>query len=291
MSLDANQNGNGSQPKADALTALERGTIVPYYLPKVDLRSGRVIGVEALARREDPEHGLVAAAEFIEQLEQADQMRSLTERMVESSIRAAGDWWRSGLGLQLSVNVSTSIFASSEWDLRRFVADALAQTSLPGNALQIEVTEHALATEADRTAAVLTQLANLGATVSIDDFGTGHFSFSQLMNLPIEELKIDRSLIGSLENAAERTIVRSTIHLAHQLGIQVSAEGVETEDTWRQLRSLGCERAQGFLISEPLPAREVPAWLAAWNHRARELSSTRRILRRDKPAKRSAVTA
>ncbi len=290
MALKNNQNGNGAQPGSDPLSALNRGAIQPYYLPRVDMRAGRVIGVEALARWEDPESGPIPAADFLGRIEAAGQMRALTERMISSSIRAAGDWWRSGLGLQLSVNLSSSAFSPPDWGLHRFVADSLTQAGLPGTALQVEVTEDALVTEADRATKALERLATLGVTVSIDDFGTGHFSVKQLMNLPIEELKIDRSLIHGLDDGENRMIVRSTIHLAHQIGLQVVAEGVESEEAWRQLRRMGCERAQGFLIAKPLPAREVPAWLATWNHRARELSPTRRVQLRDRAA-RTEVTA
>jgi diguanylate cyclase len=284
MALYDNQNGNGVQEGPDPLSALDHGAIQPYYLPKVDMRAGRVIGVEALARWEAPGSDPIAAADFLDRIEAGGQMRTLTERMISSSIRAAGDWWRSGLGLQLSVNLSSSIFSPPDWGLPRMVADELAQAGLPGTALQVEVTEDTLVGDADRVTAALKRLATLGATVSIDDFGTGHFSFNQLMNLPIEELKIDRSLIRGLNDGENRTIVRSTIHLAHQIGLQVVAEGVETEEAWRELRRMGCERAQGYLIAKPLPAREVPAWLAAWNHRARELSSTKRVRRRGKGA-------
>ena len=114
--------------------------------------------------------------------------------------------------------------------------------------------------------------------------GRGTSPFGSSSKLPIDELKIDRSLILHLDDDECRTIVRAIIHLAHQVGLPVVAEGVETRDAWQQLRSMGCERAQGFLISPPVPSREVPAWLASWNQRARELSSTTRIKRRRRGA-------
>jgi EAL domain-containing protein (putative c-di-GMP-specific phosphodiesterase class I) len=281
MAWDHTQNGTRQAPASTAVRALERGEIEAYYLPKVDLRSGRVIGVEALARWDDPSAGLTVAADFLGELDAAGLMPDLTERMIEASIRAAGDWWRSGLGLQLSVNLSTNIFSKPDWDLDEFVSETLSRAGLPGKALQFEITEDALVNGED-LASALNRLRALGATVALDDFGTGHFSFRQLMDLPIEEVKIDRSLILGLDGDDNRAIVRSAIHVAHQLGIQVVAEGVETDEAWRQLRSIGAERAQGFLVAKPLPAREVPAWLASWNHRARELSSTRRVRRRSK---------
>jgi diguanylate cyclase (GGDEF)-like protein len=268
----------------DLARALDEGEIVAHFQPKVDLRTARVIGVEALVRWDHPERGLVSPAEFLPLAEAGGHMRTLTERVIEYSTRAAGDWWHSGLGLQLSVNLAPSTFSERDWKLDAFVAQALARTGLPGKALQFEVTEDALMADSEVAAITLKNLSKLGATISIDDFGTGHSSLGRLKSLPIDELKIDRSFILDLTDDEDKTIVRSTIHLAHQMGLQVVAEGVETEEAWRQLRSMGCERAQGFLIAKPLPSREVPAWLAAWNHRARELRSTKRVQRRSKAA-------
>ena len=270
----------------DLARALEEGEIVAHFQPKVDLRTARVIGVEALVRWNHPGRGLISPAEFLPLAEASGQMRALTERVIQFSTRAAGDWWHSGLGLQLSINLAPSTFSEADWKLDTFVAKALARTGLPGKALQFEVTEDALMTEPDVAAEILKRLSKVGANISIDDFGTGHSSLGRLKSLPIDELKIDRSFVQDLGNEEDKTIVRSTIHLAHQMGLQVVAEGVETDEAWRQLRSMGAERAQGFLISKPLPAREVPAWLAAWSHKARELSSTKRVQRRSKAAAR-----
>jgi diguanylate cyclase (GGDEF)-like protein len=272
----------------DLARAIEDGEIVAHFQPKVDLRSARVIGVEALARWDHPERGLVSPGDFLPLAEAGGHMRALTEQIIEYSTRAAGDWWHSGLGLQLSVNLAPSSFSEHDWKLDRFVAKALARTGLPGKALQFEVTEDALMADPEVAAETLKSLSKLGATISIDDFGTGHSSLGRLKSLPIDEIKIDRSFILDLTDDEDKTIVRSTIHLAHQMGLQVVAEGVETEEAWRQLRSMGAERAQGFLISKPLPSREVPAWLAAWNQQARQLSSTKRVQRRGKASSKSA---
>jgi diguanylate cyclase (GGDEF)-like protein len=273
----------------DLARALQEDEIVAHFQPKVDLRTARVIGVEALVRWDHPDRGLVSPAEFLPLAEAGGHMRALTERVIEFSTRAAGDWWHSGLGLQLSVNLAPSTFSETDWNLDEFVAKTLARTGLPGKALQFEVTEDGLMTDPEAAAETLTRLSKLGATISIDDFGTGHSSLGRLKSLPIDELKIDRSFIQDLSDEEDKTIVRSTIHLAHQMGLQVVAEGVETEEAWRQLRSMGCERAQGFLIGKPLPSREVPAWLVAWNQRARELSSTKRVQRRSKAAAKRGV--
>ncbi len=282
MALDRNQNGGApAQQDLDPVRALDQDEIDVHFQPKVDLRSGRVIGVEALARWSHPNLGLLTAETFIDQVEAGGQMHELTERVIELATRAAGDWWHSGLQLQLSVNLGADLSAG-ERNLDGIVSDALSAARLPGEALQFEVTENCLISDSARAAEALERLTRLGATITLDDFGTGHFSLRQLVRLPLEELKIDRSLIIGLDDEENKTIVRAIIHLAHQVGLPVVAEGVETRDTWQQLRSMGCERAQGFLIGKPLPAREVPAWLAAWNQRARELSATKRRRRRTK---------
>ncbi|MDX6607020.1 MAG: hypothetical protein QOD14_1560 [Solirubrobacterales bacterium] len=271
--------------------ALEKDEIVAYFQPKVDLRSARVIGVEALVRWAHPKRGLVSPDDFLPLAEAGGHMRALTERVIEFSARLAGDWWRSGLGLQLSVNLPAGSLCDRGWKLDDFVAATLMRTGLPGNVLQFEVTEDALMADPEVAAETLNRLSALGATISLDDFGTGHSSLGRMKSLPIDELKIDRSFIVGLADEESRAIVRSTIHLAHQMGLQVVAEGVETEATWRELRSMGCERAQGFFVAEPLPAREIPAWLASWNQRARELSRTRRSPRIGaKPAREGAAS-
>jgi diguanylate cyclase len=291
MTSNQTENGSGERRATDIARGLDRGEIQAHFLPKVDLRSARVVGVEALARWIHPTGGLIPAGSFMDLIADGGHLRALTEKVLEFSTRAAGDWWRSGLGLQLSLNLPLGPVAAN-WNLPQLVTDALAASGLPGDALQFEVTEDGLLADPEIAARLLGDLNELGATISIDDFGTGHFSLRQLKRLPLEELKLDRSLISGLDEEENRSIVRSTIHLAHQMGIQVVAEGVESETAWRQLRSMGCERAQGYLIAKPLPAREVPAWLASWNQRARDLSSTRpRRLRRAASRKRREVTA
>ena len=280
MALELNQNGSGGAPSLDLMKALDRDELGVHFQPKVDLRSARMIGVEALARWVSPGRGVIPAQEFIGHLE-ADPLRRLTERVVELSTRAAGDWWRSGLGLQVSVNLAGCPLSDPGWDLHAFVAKALKTSGLPGKALQFEVTENIIQDSPERAMELLGQLSKLGATVSLDDFGTGYFSMRQLLSLPISEVKIDRSIVrGLLDDEEDMTIARSIIHLAHQLGFQVLAEGVETDQAWRQLRGMGAECAQGFLISKPLPSRDVPAFLASWNRRARELSSAKPVKRR-----------
>ena len=288
MAMDLTKTATAGRHEPDIGGALDRGEIGVHFQPKVDLRSGRVIGVEALARWEHPEKGLLPAAEFIGLVESDERMRSLTERVIEISTRAAGDWWRSGLSLQLSVNLPTLAVSSRDWNLAAFVAESLSTAALPAEAIGFDLTEDALLLDPEQVSERLARFAAVGGGLAIDDFGTGHFSLRQLIFLPIDELKIDMSLTRNLHDDECRTMIRAIIHLAHQIGLPVVAEGVETKEAWQQLRSMGCERAQGFLISPPVPARDVPAWLASWNQRARELSSTSRLRRRGRRGSRKA---
>ena len=255
--------------------AVEEGQIQAHYLPKVDLRSARVTGVEALARWLHPDRGELAAGEFVDLAEAGGLMPALTERIVQLSTLATGDWWRSGLRLQLSVNLPASALTEPDPALDELVSAALVSRGLPSDALRLEITEDAIMAAPD-AAQTLERLKSLGVTISIDDFGTGRTSLGQLNDLPVDELKIDRSFTRTLTRGEGKGIVRSTIQLARQMDLQVVAEGVETEETWRQLRGMGCDGAQGFLIGKPMAAREVPAWLASWDARGRQLNRIRR---------------
>jgi EAL domain-containing protein (putative c-di-GMP-specific phosphodiesterase class I) len=232
------------------------------YVPTVDLRTVRVVGIDALIRTDGAT--------------QIEESQALAQSALELAARAAGDWWRSGLGLQLSVRLPGDAFVSSDWNIDAGIKATLDANRLPAEALRVVLTEDTLMLPAAE--GVLARLYRLGIHASVDDFGSGQFSISRLVELPVDELRIDRSFASAKSD--DRLVVRSSIHLAHQIGLRVVAKGVETEEAWRRFRSMGCERAQGPVVSEPLPAREVPAWLASWNQRARQLSSARRVQRR-----------
>jgi len=254
--------------------ALRRNEIHTYFLPKVDLRTARIIGVEALARWFHPERGVLQPADFLGLAEAGGVMPALTERIIELATRAAGDWWRSGLRLEISVNLPADILGEPDPHLEKLVTTALSQSGFPAMSLRFEVTEDALLTAADPSEA-LERLTNLGASISIDDFATGHTSIDRLKQGTVDELKIDRSFIRALGRGGDKALVRSTIHLARQMGLRIVAEGVDTDDAWRQLRGMGCDAAQGFLIGAPMPAREFPAWVASWDARGRKLNALR----------------
>ena len=255
--------------------ALRRNEIHTYFLPKVDLRTARIIGVEALARWFHPERGVLQPADFLGLAEAGGLLRVLTEQIIELATRAAGDWWRSGLRLELSVNLPADILAEPDPHFEKLVTTALSQSGLPAESLRFDVTEDALMTVADPSEAI-ERLTKLGASISIDDFGTGHTSLDRLKLVTVDELKIDRSFIRALGRGGDKALVRSTIHLARQMGLRIVAEGVDTDDAWRHLRGMGCDAAQGFLIGAPMPAREFPAWVASWDARGRKLNALQR---------------
>ena len=252
--------------------ALGNGQIQTYFLPKADLHTARVTGVEALARWFHPARGVLAPHDFIGLAESGGLMPALTARVIELATQAVGDWWRSGLRLELTVNLPTTAFATPDPDLHEVVRASLARSDVPAAALRLDVTEDAVMAAADPTAA-LEELTRTGISISIDDFGTGHTSLGRLKRLAVDELKIDRSFIRALTRGGDKALVRSTVHLGRQLGLRVVAEGVESEDTWRQLRGMGCDAAQGYLIGAPMPAREFLAWIASWDARGRKLNT------------------
>ncbi|HEY7266152.1 MAG TPA: EAL domain-containing protein [Solirubrobacterales bacterium] len=259
----------------ELVLGLQRGEIQTYFLPKVELRTARVTGVEALVRWAHPERGVLPPVDFLYLAESAGLMPAITERVIELGARAAGDWLRSGLQLELSVNLPASALTDPGPHFEEGVRAALSGSGLPAESLRFDVPEDAVMRASDPSDGLL-RLTEIGASISIDDFGTGHAALGRLKRLAVDELKIDRSLIRALTRGGDKALVRSTIHLARQLGIRVVAEGVESEDTWRQLRGMGCDTAQGHLIGAPMPAREFLAWIASWNARGRELNTISR---------------
>jgi diguanylate cyclase (GGDEF)-like protein len=241
---------------------IRRGEIVLHYQPKLCLRSGRVKGVEALARWQHPQRGLLGPGAFIELAEQSDLMGALTNRVLRDALAQAAAWETIGLDLSVAVNLSPDTLLDEA--LPAAVERALADRSLSPDRLQLEITESSLMRDAQRAAKVLEGLRAAGVRVSIDDFGTGYSSLAWLKRLPVHEIKIDRSFVSELApGSSDAAIVESTVRLGQTLGMTVVAEGVETQAALDLLRGFGCDVAQGYLVSRPQPADEVTAWLLA----------------------------
>ncbi|MEJ5254245.1 MAG: EAL domain-containing protein [Acidimicrobiales bacterium] len=240
--------------------AIDDGELVLHYQPVLDLHTGEVRSVEALVRWQHPEFGMMPPGEFIELAEVSGSIHGLTRWVVDHAVRQAHAWAASGLDLCVAVNLSVRNLYDPE--LVPWLADLLADVGLPASRLQLELTESELMDDPLLAMDVLGRIKALGSTTSIDDFGTGYSSLAYLKNLPIDQLKIDRSFVGTMaRDDSDLTIVRSTIDLSHNLGLTVVAEGVEDGSALRMLADLGCDRAQGYFVSRPVPADELERWL------------------------------
>ncbi len=242
---------------AELARAIDNDELVLHYQPKCDL-TGAVRGMEALVRWQHPEHGLLPPVEFVPVAERTGLIHPLTDFVIDRAVGQAAEWSAHGRAMPVAVNVSTRSLLDPGFADR--VLAALSAHRLPAMLLGLEITETTIMEDPDRAHAVLTQLADQGVRLSIDDFGTGYSSLAYLKNLPVHELKIDRSFVaGMVGNPRDRVIVDSTVALGRRLGLDVVAEGVEDEATRAALEDLGCELAQGYLFSRPGPAGDLPA--------------------------------
>jgi diguanylate cyclase (GGDEF)-like protein/PAS domain S-box-containing protein len=242
--------------RSDLGTAVERGELRLLYQPKVHAATDRIVGVEALARWNHPEHGFIPPDEFTAVAEHSGLIRPLTQWVLETALKEARHWRDQGVSLRVSVNLSARNLL--EEDLPDRLARLMEIHDLPPDALNLEITESVIMDDPDRSLANMHRLHEMGVGISVDDFGTGYSSLAYLMKLPAQELKIDKSFVIRMdEDPGSATIVHSTIELAHSLGLTVVAEGVETRAIWDELKKLGCDRGQGYLFSRPIPSDEL----------------------------------
>jgi EAL domain-containing protein (putative c-di-GMP-specific phosphodiesterase class I) len=221
-----------------------------------------VVGAEALVRWHHRRHGLLLPDEFIPLAESTGLIHPLTAFVLDASLRRAAAWRRSGIDINIAVNISARNLLDD--DLPDNLAALLAAVDVPPSALTLEITEDSIIVDPQRSLAVLGQLHANGIRLAIDDFGTGYSSLSYLKQLPVDEVKIDKSFVMNMAlDESDATIVRSTIDLGHNLGLSVVAEGVETVEALDQLRHDGCDIAQGYLFSRPVPAEAFERWMRA----------------------------
>jgi diguanylate cyclase (GGDEF)-like protein len=240
--------------------AVEGHQLRVYYQPKISLASSAAGAVEALLRWEHPQRGFIPPNEFIPFAEHTGFIKVLTRWVLEEAIRQCGEWQKNGLRLRVSINISARDLLNRE--LPDIIAQLLDRHGTPAELICLEITESGFMEDPAHAQKVLERLHALGLQLSIDDYGTGYSSLSYIARLPVHELKIDRSFVKRMiDDATTSAIVRSTIELGHSLGLKVVAEGVEDEAGFRFLRQLGCDQAQGYFMSPPLPARELEAWL------------------------------
>ena len=248
-----------------------------YLQPKLSLSTGLVVGAEALVRWQHPQRGLVPPMQFIPFAEQTGFIRTLTMWIFEEAARHWRTLQAEGLNITLSVNLSTRDLLDQELP-QKFDA-LLVKHQVPAEALCLEITESAIMDDPQRAQATLDRLSALGFKLSIDDFGTGYSSLAYLKRLPVDELKIDQSFVKSMEtDPDDAKIVRSTIDLAHNLGLTVVAEGIENAKVWDMLRDLNCDQAQGYHMGKPMPADAFANWSVGWLARHRPVDAVSALM-------------
>jgi len=237
-----------------------RDQFLLHYQPEVEIATGRLRRVEALVRWQHPELGLLRPADFIPLAETGNLVHVVTEWVLGEAIRECRRWHDKGFHVGVAVNLSPRSLRDAA--LPGLIASLLSAADLAPSALTLEITEGSLLADPEHAVAVLSRILALGVGLSIDDFGTGFSSLTHLKHLPVTEIKIDRSFVGGMNrNERDAAIVRSIIHLGHDLGRVIVAEGIEDRDTWLALAGLGCDFGQGFLVSPPLDERAVLGWM------------------------------
>ncbi len=250
--------------------ALRQGLLQVHYQPKVDIRSGLLRGVEALARWTHPELGPIAPDQFIPLAEREGLIAPLTIAVTEQALAQAADWHSHGLSLSLAINLSPKLLECP--DLVEQITDRVASHGLEHHQVVMEITESSLSTRLGVALTRLTRLRLRGFGLSIDDYGTGFSSMQQLARIPFTELKIDRSFVcGAQQRPHLQVILRSALEMCRQLGMVSVAEGIETLEDWRLLQALGCDVGQGWLIGRPMPGEAMYAWVRQHRERLPEL--------------------
>ncbi|MBZ0069821.1 MAG: EAL domain-containing protein [Thiobacillus sp.] len=246
--------------KSELREAIQKDQLCLHYQPQIDHRTQRIVGLEALVRWQHPQRGFLAPDTFIPQAEEAGLIGPLTLWVLKSALARQAALQQQGLLLNMAVNLSARNLHDLE--LPASVRRLLRESGVDPRYLTLEITESAVMSNPSDGLTILSELDRMGVKLAIDDFGTGYSSLAYLKRLPVDELKIDKSLVTDMEvNENDAVIVRSTIDLAHNLGLKVTAEGVETQDVWDTLSILGCDQSQGYFMGRPMSEEKLDAWL------------------------------
>ncbi|NMO50120.1 EAL domain-containing protein [Actinoplanes sp. TBRC 11911] len=245
---------------SDLRHGIEHGQLLLHYQPKVDAQTGALLGAEALVRWQHPEHGMIRPDEFIPLAEHTGLITPLTTFVLDTALQQCHSWLEGGHRIPVAVNISTHRLLDLNFPTE--VSNQLARWQVPAALLTLEITESAIMADPERALLVVQQLHDLEIHLSIDDFGTGYSSMAYLKNLPVHELKIDRSFVSNMTtNERDAVIVRSTVELGRNLGLKVIAEGVEDSETWTELDAVGCHAIQGYYVSRPVTPDAFQEWL------------------------------
>ena len=240
--------------------AAEDDEFVLYYQPQTEFGSNRIIGAEALIRWIHPEFGLIPPDDFIQLAEQSGHIFTITEWVISNGLKQLSEWHQQGLNLELSMNISATDIQNP--DLVSLLESEMIKNKIEPGWIKLEITENSLMLYTNETTSALTRITELGINISIDDFGTGYSSLQYLTKMPVTHIKIDKSFVMQmLTRDQDAVIVRSTIDLAHNLGLRITAEGIEDAETYEILEILGCDFAQGYHISKPMNNKAYMNWL------------------------------
>jgi EAL domain-containing protein (putative c-di-GMP-specific phosphodiesterase class I) len=260
------------KPEAHAVTVAEMhianrdGQWLLHYQPQVELRTGMLVGLEALVRWNHPRHGLLHPDSFIDAAEECGAIEGLTQWVLRAALEQLARWQAQGKRLQMAVNVSMENLRSA--DFSPGLGQMAHDCGVSPSDVTLEITESRLMCPSESPLESLVRLRMQRFGLSIDDFGTGHSSLAQLRDIPFTELKVDRGFVlAARHNQIVRPILEASIGVAKRLDMRSVAEGVESEDDWRLLQEIGCDFAQGYFIGRPMPCEAVPAWIAAWDAR------------------------
>ncbi|NIQ94591.1 MAG: EAL domain-containing response regulator [Desulfuromonadales bacterium] len=250
-----------TSPEEELHRAIRNQELALYYQPKLEVRSGKVVGAEALARWRHPKKGMIPPSEFIALAETTGLIVPLTEWALAEALRQAKDWRKFGLNMEVSVNISPGILGDASFP--EALGELLKEHGVSGSCLNLEVTESGAMHNVVSAMDVLTRLRLKGISLSIDDFGTGYSSLAKLQKLPFTELKIDRSFVQNAHRDEDsRTITQAIVELGRSLKMTVVAEGVENRQVWDLLAQFRCDVAQGYLVARPMPPAAFTEWLA-----------------------------
>ncbi len=247
----------------DLRRGIECDELVVFFQPKVRVHDRKVVGVESLVRWQHRERGMIPPLAFIPVAEEMGLIDALTDAVYAKAARQGGRWLADGQDIKVAVNVSVD--SLNRFDLPEVIVGTAAAEGLDPSHIVLEVTESRLMRDIRSSLEILTRLRLKGVGLSIDDFGTGHSSLEQLKRIPFTELKIDRAFVfGAARDPAARAILDSSVNLARNLSMSTVAEGVETQEDWDLVESLGVDMVQGYFIAKPMPADQFDAWLSDW---------------------------